>query len=77
MLLGLFVHLTIVNDQTHRSGDRFRHKKTRATMAGIVHVFLLLDKASIYTFLDLALNPVNLVLFGRIWMPSYHRPFKL
>ena len=46
-------------------------------MAGIVAVFIFLDEASIYTFLDLAFDLVNLVLWGGVWMPSYHRPFKL
>ena len=46
-------------------------------MAGVVPVFIFLDKASIYTFLDLELDLVDLVLWGRVWTPSYHRPFKL
>ena len=77
MVLGLFVDLTIVNDQAHTSGARFSHKETRATMAGIVPVFIFLNEASIYMFLDLALNLVDLVLWGGVRTPSYHRPFKL
>ena len=46
-------------------------------MAGIVPVFIFLDKASIYAFLDLAFDLVHLVLWGGVWTPSYHRPFKL
>ena len=46
-------------------------------MAGVVPVFIFLDEASIYTSLDLALHLVNLVLWGGVWAPSYHRPFKL
>ena len=46
-------------------------------MAGVVPVFIFLNEASIYTSLDLALDLVNLVLWGGVWTPSYHRPFKL
>ena len=46
-------------------------------MTGIVPVFTLLDKASIYAFLELAFDLVDLVLWSRVWMPSHHRPFKL
>ena len=46
-------------------------------MAVIVHVFTFLDKASIYAFLDLAFDLVDLVLWGGVWRPSHHRPFKL
>ena len=46
-------------------------------MTGIVPVFLFLDEASIYAFLDLALDPVDLVLWGGVWTLFYHRPFKL
>ena len=46
-------------------------------MAGVVPNFLFLDEASIYTFLDLAFDLVDLVLWGGVWPPSYHRPFKL
>ena len=53
MVLGLFVDLTIVNNQAHSSGARFSNKETAATMAGIARVFIFFDKASIYTFLDL------------------------
>ena len=45
-------------------------------MAGVVPVCIFLDKASIYTFLDLAFHLVDLVLWGGVWTPSYHRPFK-
>ena len=55
----------------------FSLQTTRATMAGIVPVFILLDEASIYTFLDLAFDLVDLVLWGGVWTPSHHRPFKL
>ena len=40
-------------------------------------MFIFVDDASMYAFLDLAFDPVNLVLVGGIWTPSYHRPFKL
>ena len=46
-------------------------------MAGIVPVFVFLDEASIYTFLDLVFDLVDLVLWSGVWTPSYHRPFKL
>ena len=46
-------------------------------MAGPVPVFVLLDKASIYAFLDLAFDLVDFVLWDGVWMPSHHRPFKL
>ena len=46
-------------------------------MAGVVPVFIFLDEASIYTFLDLAFDHVDLVLWGGVWTPTYHRPFKL
>ena len=39
-------------------------------MAGIVPVFILLDEASIYTFLDLAFDLVDLVLWGGVWTPT-------
>ena len=40
-------------------------------------MFVFLDEASIYTFLDVAFDLVDLVLCGGGWMPSYHRPFQL
>ena len=46
-------------------------------MAGIVPVFIFLDEASIYAFLDLPFDLVDLVLWGGVWTPSCHRPFKL
>ena len=46
-------------------------------MAGIVPVFIFLDKASIYACLDLAFDLVNLVFQGGVWTPSHYRPFKL
>ena len=46
-------------------------------MAGVVPVFMLVDKGSTYTFLDLAFHLVDLVLWGGVRTPSYHRPFKL
>ena len=46
-------------------------------MAGIVPVFIFLDKASIYIFLDLALNLFDFLLWDGVQMPSYQRPFKL
>ena len=35
-------------------------------MAGIVRVFIFLDEASLYAFLDLAFHLVNLALWGRV-----------
>ena len=46
-------------------------------MAGIVPVFMFLDKATIYAFPDLAFHLVEMVLWGGVWTPSHHRPFKL
>ena len=46
-------------------------------MAGIVPVLIFVDKPSIYAFLDLAFHLVDLVLWGGVWTPSHHRPFKL
>ena len=46
-------------------------------MAGIVPVFLFLNETSIYAFLDLAFNLVDLVLWGGVWTQSHQRPFKL
>ena len=46
-------------------------------MAGVVPLFIFRDEASINTFLDLPLDPVDLVLWGWVWTSSYHRPFKL
>ena len=46
-------------------------------MAGVVPVFVFRDEASIYTFLDLAFDLVDQVLWGGVWTPSYHIPFKL
>ena len=46
-------------------------------MAAVVPVFIFLNEASIYTFLDLAFHLFDLVLWGGVWTPSYHRPFKL
>ena len=45
-------------------------------MAGIVLVFILLDKAGIRSILALALNLVDLFLSGGVWTPPYHRPLK-
>ena len=33
-------------------------------MAGVVAVFMLLNEACVYAFLDLAFDPVDLVLWG-------------
>ena len=46
-------------------------------MAGVVPVLILLDKVSIYTFLDLAFDLVDLVLWGGVWTPPHYRPFKI
>ena len=46
-------------------------------MAGVFPLFIFLDEASIYTFLDVAFDLVDLVLWGGVWTPSYHRAFKL
>ena len=46
-------------------------------MAEIVPVLIFFDKASIYAFLDLAFDLVDLVLWGGVWTRSYHRPFEL
>ena len=43
-------------------------------MAGIVPVFIFLDEASIYAFLDEASDLVDLVLWGGVLTPSSHRP---
>ena len=77
MVLDLFVGLTIVNDQVRSNGARFSHKEARATMKGIVPVFIFLEEASIYALLDLALDLVDLVSWGGVRTPSYHRPLKL
>ena len=45
-------------------------------MAGIARVFVFLDETSIYTFLDLALNFVDSVLWGGVWTPSNDTHFK-
>ena len=47
------------------------------TRAGIVPAFILLDKASIQTFLHLAFHLVELVSWCGVRTPSDHRPFKL
>ena len=46
-------------------------------MAEIIPVFIFLDEASIYAFMDLAFDLVVLVLWGGVWTLSHHRPFKL
>ena len=43
-------------------------------MTGVVPVFIFLEEASIYTLLDVALDLVDLVLWGLVRTPSYHRP---
>ena len=42
-------------------------------MTGIVPVFIFFEEASIYTLLDVALDLVDLVLWGLVRTPSYHR----
>ena len=59
MVLGLFVDLSVVNDQAHGSEARFRHQKPRATMLVVVSVLIFLDEASIYGFLYLAFDLVE------------------
>ena len=59
-----------VYDKGHSSGAWFSNKQIRATMAGIVPVFIFLQKASIYTFLDVAFDLVGLVLWGLTTDPS-------
>ena len=46
-------------------------------MAGIVPVFILLHEGSIYAFLDLAVNLLDLPLSGGVRTPSHQRPFKV
>ena len=46
-------------------------------MAGVVPVFRFLDKASIYAFLDLAFDLVDLVLWGGVRTSFYHRFLEL
>ena len=46
-------------------------------MGGLVPVFILLDEATIYAFLDVAFDLDDLVLSGGVWTPSHHRAFKL
>ena len=46
-------------------------------MAGIIPVFMFVAEASIYIFLDLALNLLDFVLRGGVRKPSCHTPFKL
>ena len=46
-------------------------------MTGVVPVFKSFNEASIYAFLDLALHLVDLVLWGGVWTPSDHKPFKV
>ena len=46
-------------------------------MAEIIPVFMFVAEASIYILLDLALNLVDLVLWGGVRKPSCHTPFKL
>ena len=46
-------------------------------MAGVVPVFIHLDEASIYEFLDLAFDLVDRVLWAGVWTPSHHRRLKL
>ena len=45
-------------------------------MAGVVPVFILFEEASIYAFLNLVFDLVDLVLWGGVWNPSQHRPLK-
>ena len=66
MVLGLFIDLAIVNHQTQCSGSRFSNQETGTTVTGVVPLFILLDGASIYTFLGLAFNLVDLLLRGRV-----------
>ena len=40
-------------------------------------LFILLEEASIYAFLDLAFDVIDLVWRGGVWTPSHQRPFKL
>ena len=40
-------------------------------MAGIVLVFIFLDKASIYAFLDLAFDLVDPVLWGQVLLSRF------
>ena len=72
MVLGLFIDLPIVNDQAHSSGPRFSNQETGATVAGVVPVLILFDEASIYTFLDLAFDLVDLILWGGVWTPPHY-----
>ena len=62
--LWVFFYMFIVNDQAHGGRARFSHQKIRAMLAGIVPVFILLDEASIYTFVLMAFHPVDFVLWG-------------
>ena len=46
-------------------------------MAGTVPVFIFLDEASIYGFVDAAFDLVDLVLWGGVWTLSRNRRCKL
>ena len=46
-------------------------------MGGIVLVLIILEQASIYTFLDMAFDLVAFGLRGGFWTPSDNQPFRL
>ena len=74
MVLGLFTDTTIVCDQAHSNGARFSNQETSATMAGML---IFPDEASIYTFMDLGFDLVDLVFLGGVWTRPHSQPCKL
>ena len=71
MFLGFLVDFTIVNTQSQGSPSSFSNQEAGTAMMGVVPLLIFFHKASIYAFLDLALDFLNLFLRSGIGTMSH------
>ena len=76
MVLGFLGDLTIVYNQLWGSRPWFSNQETGTAVMGVVPLLIFFNEASIYTFLDLALDFFNLYLWSGIGTTLHSRLFK-
>ena len=77
MVLGILIDLTILNNQSQGSRSRFNNQEARTAVIGVVPLVIFLYEPSINTFLDLALDFLNLFLRSGVGRTSQSRFLKL
>ena len=77
MVLGFLIDLTIVNNLSQGSRSRFSNQEARTAVMGVVPFLIFLYEPSINTFLDLALDFLNLFLRSGVRTTSPSRFLKL